>query len=247
MIALISAMAYVAVQKGASFASIDLNAPQNIEVLGFSLLFSNLTIALLITLMNRKLVPNVRPALTARNLFLTIISMVLMAFALSMMLEPINDMDGGTSAQFKAMENSAVCIVAICFMGPIAEELTFRYGILANLRASGVKPVLAVIVSATVFAIVHLNIFQGISAFIFGLLLGYIYIKTGSILFCIVGHIVNNSLAMISLHYPEMEQSMTSASYALTIPMSAALLLAAVMCVSKLKNPYCIADENRED
>ena len=247
IVLLACAMGVAAAQSGTSFISVDLNTPGNADILGFSTLFSGLIITLLITLMNRRFVPDVRPALTGRTLFITVFSTVLMAFALSILLNPLNDMDGGTSAQFKAMGNSAVCIVALCFMGPVAEEMTFRYGILANLRKSGMSPMLAVIVSAAVFAIAHLNLFQGMSAFAFGLLFGYVYIITGSLIFCIIGHILNNSLAMVSLHYPGLEQSLNTSSYAITMPIGVALLVAAALCVLKLKNPYLRTDENRED
>lgn len=247
IVLLACAMGVAAAQSGTPFISVDMKAPENVDILGFSTLFSGLFITLLITLMNRKMVPDVRPARTSRNLLITLLSTVLMAFALSMLLNPLNDMDGGTSTQFKAMGNSAVCIVALCFMGPVAEEMTFRYGILANLRKSGMNPKLAVIVSAAVFAIAHLNLFQGMSAFAFGLLFGYVYIVTGSLIFCIIGHVLNNSLAMISLHYPELEQSLNTSSYAITMPIGVALLVAAALCVLKLKNPYLRTDENRED
>jgi len=56
---------------------------------------------------------------------------------------------------------------------------------------------IAIIVSALIFGVVHGNLSQGVHAFIIGLLLGWMYYRTNSIVPGIVLHWINNTLAYI--------------------------------------------------
>lgn len=50
----------------------------------------------------------------------------------------------------------------------------------------------------------HLNLVQGMVAFLLGLLFGYVYIKTHSIYLCMLTHIINNTFFFsLSLLYPQ--------------------------------------------
>jgi membrane protease YdiL (CAAX protease family) len=81
---------------------------------------------------------------------------------------------------------------------PIFEELFFRGIILQGvLNKYENSPKKAIIYSAIVFSIVHLNIPQGINAFIGGLILGLIYYYTKSMKLSIFAHIVNNLITFI--------------------------------------------------
>lgn len=88
---------------------------------------------------------------------------------------------------------------AIGLLVPIAEEIVFRGGVLGRLLAiSGrERHWVAIIVSALVFGCVHGNLAQGAHAFVIGLLLGWMYYRTGSLLPGIVFHWVNNSVAYV--------------------------------------------------
>ena len=55
----------------------------------------------------------------------------------------------------------------------------------------------AIALSAALFAIVHGNMAQGVGAFLCGLLLGWMYVRTGSIIPGVVYHWVNNSTAVL--------------------------------------------------
>ena len=57
--------------------------------------------------------------------------------------------------------------------------------------------IIAPIASAALFATVHGNMVQGIGAFLCGLLLGWMYVRTGSIVPGVVYHWVNNSTAVL--------------------------------------------------
>lgn len=83
---------------------------------------------------------------------------------------------------------------AVGIMAPIAEEAVFRGAILRSLLSS-IRPWTAIALSALLFALIHMNPAQMPHAFLVGLLLGWIYWRTGSILPTILFHWVNNSVA----------------------------------------------------
>lgn len=55
----------------------------------------------------------------------------------------------------------------------------------------------SIIVSALIFALFHLNIWQFPIAFFWGLLLGWIYVKTRSLLLCMLMHALNNAIPFL--------------------------------------------------
>ena len=92
----------------------------------------------------------------------------------------------------------AILSVVVC--APILEEILFRGLIFESCRerfGSGV----AVLVSALLFGLVHGVPVQIINAFVVGLIFGYIYLRTGSLLSVILLHVVNNGIAYISLAF----------------------------------------------
>lgn len=55
----------------------------------------------------------------------------------------------------------------------------------------------AIAVSAMLFSIVHMNLSQSIVTLIFGLLLGWIYLRARSVLPCIIFHAGNNTITTV--------------------------------------------------
>lgn len=98
-------------------------------------------------------------------------------------------------------------ILAIAILGPILEELLFR-GAITRVLLKKYNPTKAIILSALVFGIFHINPVQIVTATLMGLLLGWIYYKTASLIPCILIHIVNNSLSVyMGLKYPDVDYS----------------------------------------
>ena len=88
-----------------------------------------------------------------------------------------------------------ILILSVAVVAPIYEEIIFR-GILLKGMASKINPTVALVISSLFFALVHLNIPQGINAFLLGLVIGAIYLKTGSIYLSMFAHFANNFLAI---------------------------------------------------
>lgn len=106
---------------------------------------------------------------------------------------------------FDILQAGWLGILCISIFGPIIEELVFR-GAITRVLLKKYNPTKAIIISALIFGIIHINPVQVITATLIGLLLGWIYYKTASLIPCILIHIVNNSLSVyLSRTYPDME------------------------------------------
>ena len=88
-----------------------------------------------------------------------------------------------------------ILILSVAVVAPIYEEIIFR-GILLKGMAKKINPTIALVASSLIFALVHMNIPQGINAFLLGMVIGSIYLRTGSIYLSIFAHFVNNFLAI---------------------------------------------------
>ena len=90
---------------------------------------------------------------------------------------------------------SSFLVTAI--FAPIFEEWMCRGVVLRGLLTR-MKPVWAIVISALFFALIHLNPWQALNAFIIGLVMGYVYYRTGSLLLTMLIHFVNNGTAVIT-------------------------------------------------
>ncbi|HCR41712.1 MAG: CPBP family intramembrane metalloprotease [Eubacteriales bacterium] len=84
--------------------------------------------------------------------------------------------------------------VLAAFIPAIFEEWAFRGLVLRSLMPYGRS--FALISSSVIFGLMHIDPPQVIFATVFGLLAGFIYIKTGSIWYGTLIHLVNNSLSL---------------------------------------------------
>ena len=87
----------------------------------------------------------------------------------------------------------------LAVLAPWAEEVVFRGAILRKLLEifSHQMHWVAIVISAIIFGAVHMNMAQGVNAFVLGLLLGWMFYRTGSIFPGIVLHWANNTIAYI--------------------------------------------------
>lgn len=100
---------------------------------------------------------------------------------------------------FLAMSHNPLGILSITLLAPILEELLFRGAIQGLLQANGQRPWVAIIVASLIFGLVHINPAQIPFAFLLGMMFGWLYYRTGSLLPGIVGHILNNSIATLGM------------------------------------------------
>ena len=94
-----------------------------------------------------------------------------------------------------------VSLLSVSVMAPFFEEWLCRGMILRGLLSGGrMKPVWAIVVSALIFAVIHMNPWQAVPAFLLGCLFGYVYYKTGSLKLTMLMHCVNNTFSVILAH-----------------------------------------------
>ncbi len=86
-------------------------------------------------------------------------------------------------------------IVTVAILAPLFEELIFR-GILCKALARYNKG-FAVVFTALIFALAHMNLDQGIPVFGMGLVFGFVYLRSNSLWVTIAMHMINNLIALI--------------------------------------------------
>ena len=98
---------------------------------------------------------------------------------------------------------------AVGLLAPICEELVFRGAVLRALLQWTSRHWSAIAISAVLFALIHANPAQMPHTFLVGLLLGWLYYRTDSIVPGIVYHWVNNSVAYVVYNlYPDPEMKL---------------------------------------
>lgn len=183
--------------------------------------------------------------------------------ALALMLEPLMSlMPEMDESIIKTMETLLegpvwVSLLSMCVFAPVLEEWLCRGVVLRGLlnyshkgepggkeSERGMRPALAIAISAIFFATIHGNLWQGISAFILGSFFGYVYYKTGSLRLAILMHCVNNTVSVLSSKLPVFRDLGADAGLLDIIPpktyivifiASAAVLFLAVRHLSRIR------------
>ena len=125
---------------------------------------------------------------------------------LSTLLYPAIGLDYDTTDLFKVNANSKfiskiILIITLSVTPAIFEELFFRKAIIHFSIRYG--KVFALLFSALFFGMLHMNLSQGLFAFIMGLMFGAIYLYTGDIKISMLIHFLNNCFAALELILPE--------------------------------------------
>ena len=101
-------------------------------------------------------------------------------------------------------EKSLFVLFSLIFFGiiiaPTIEEIIFR-GFLQSALKNYFGGRYAILISASLFAAVHMDVFAFFQILILGMLLGYLYEKTQTLVASVVVHILHNSLTLVFLLY----------------------------------------------
>ena len=100
---------------------------------------------------------------------------------------------------FLAMSRNIFGIISITIMAPLVEELLFRGAIQGYMLRKGMKPLHAIFIASAIFGIIHMNPIQIPFAFVIGMIFGWLYYRTGSVVPGIIGHFINNSIACLQM------------------------------------------------
>lgn len=161
---------------------------------------------------------------------------VLGAMSLSILTEKVELPDAALQISV-AMSRDIFGLLMLVLVGPVVEELVFREAIEGEMLRRGVRPWVAIGISALAFGLVHLNLAQGLYAFPIGILLGIIYYKSGNIILSSLLHILNNIIAAVQLHI--MGEDIVDTTYADLFGSSFAaytiMILFALLCIVLMK------------
>ncbi len=136
---------------------------------------------------------------------------------------------------FSQMESGWTGVLAIVVLGPVLEEMLFRGGVTEELlrKFSAGK---AILYSALIFGIFHINPAQIIPATFVGLLLGWLYYKTRSLVPGITVHILNNGLSVaLSRMFPDADSLLDIMGW----PLYVASILLAVAVIAGYVRREC--------
>lgn len=98
-----------------------------------------------------------------------------------------------------------ITLISVSVFAPLFEEWLCRGLVLRGLLQK-THPVSAIFVSAAFFAVLHMNPWQALAAFLLGILFGFVYYKTGSLKLTMLMHCVNNTMAVILSKIPAFEE-----------------------------------------
>ena len=97
-----------------------------------------------------------------------------------------------------------VALLSVSVFAPLFEEWLCRGLVLRGLLKH-MNPTGAILTSAAFFAVLHMNPWQAIPAFILGILFGYVYYRTGSLKLTMLMHCVNNTFSVLLSRIPGLE------------------------------------------
>ena len=164
--------------------------------------------------------------------------MNLIAGALGSTNDSISSLIGG--GMFS--DNKLIVVISVSYVavtGPITEEILCRGCILP--AASHISRKFGIIASALLFGIMHGNVTQFINAFILGLLLGYVTLKSGSIIPAVIMHIVNNTASVIEMFIMQYAPSVN-----LTLIFELPSALIGIVCLVYLAMRHRDIDESKD-
>ncbi|MBE6302466.1 MAG: CPBP family intramembrane metalloprotease [Bacteroidales bacterium] len=100
---------------------------------------------------------------------------------------------------FMELSDEPLAVAAMALLAPIVEEMMFRGAIQGYLMRRSSNPWTGIIITAIIFGAIHMNPQQVVYATMLGIIFGWIYYRTRSLLPVIVGHVLNNSIAVASM------------------------------------------------
>jgi uncharacterized protein len=149
-----------------------------------------------------------KPHFGRLGVYMTLILLILLVPSINIISEPLTYWMGIPEFLKEFLEqirdNKVSSFISIVLLAPLMEEIFCR-GILLRGLLAHTTPVKAILWSSLMFAIMHLNPWQAIPAFILGVLMGWIYWKTHSIWIAIFIHFINNGTSyLITILFPNL-------------------------------------------
>ncbi len=160
-----------------------------------------------IYLLNRKYDIKILSGVTPMGVLLAIFCSVLFFLLLDNCLDPVfekifpqSEQDYQETVQ-NLIKSPVTSLLQVCIVAPVVEEILMRGFVLGGLKNT-YGNIAAILISSVLFAILHFNMVQTLSAFVCGIILGLLYIQTNSIPCCIIAHCGYNFISYAAMIYP---------------------------------------------
>lgn len=144
------------------------------------------------------------------------LTMAFAAFAMSIatayLIEPVSmllpEMSDEMMQKMEMMIGGPVWVtfISVSIFAPFFEEWLCR-GIVLRGLLKNLRPAWAIVISAAFFALIHMNQWQAVPAFLMGLVFGYVYYKTGSLKLTMLMHFANNTMALALSQIPSLKDA----------------------------------------
>ncbi len=129
--------------------------------------------------------------------------------------------------------------ISVAIIPPLVEEFAFRGLVLGSLRKFSDS--FAIIVSAILFGLIHGNFQQIPFAFLVGLVLGYVTVKTNSIWLAVGIHAINNAVSVIvDYAFTDSLPIIQNVCYTIYLIISILLGLLGIFILAKRKNAFAL-------
>ena len=129
-----------------------------------------------------------------------ILATVSLAFCSDAILSAMPEMPYWLEEMLKGLTSEGtiwINFLMVSIFAPFFEEWLCRGMILRGLLGNKVKPAWAIVISAVFFAVIHLNPWQAVPAFLLGCLFGFVYYRTGSLKLTMLMHFANNTFSLV--------------------------------------------------
>ena len=169
-----------------------------LDIVAPALLISNLTFIIILWIIRFYKIKELGQSVPSIVLLMSLVLGFCALYAVDILSMPFN-LPNNMAAVFDAMVKNKWGFLSIAIVGPIAEEVLMRRVILTEIAHATGKKWWGIFVSAFLFALIHGNPLQIFFALPAGILLGWLYCKTGRLIVPICVHIMNNSISFFSI------------------------------------------------
>lgn len=167
------------------------------------------------------------------NILILGIGITILLLFLSSILTKLIPSYNEVANQLATSRGSALQLIITIALIPIYEEIFYR-GIIFGYLRKNFNIIVAIVVQALVFGVMHLNLVQGIYTFILGIVLALIYMYSESILGNITVHIIFNLLGILII--PKLLINFQSMSIVLLIIAIVFIIFSSIKMIGKYEN-----------
>ncbi len=132
------------------------------------------------------------------TLTIGVVMMIALKFVFGPIVEFMPNIDALDSILKQAFSLNLFSVIQAVIAAPLLEELIFR-GVILKGFLRNYSPLKAILLSSFLFGVIHIIPGQVVASFFTGLLFGFIYWKTRSLLTSVLLHAINNGVILLLL------------------------------------------------